>query len=116
MPRGGCSRTGDARGCSRGEADAAAAAGSDRRACRRGHARGLSTFALSIDDFVVAQYMASGANTTTVPMRIYSTARAAPTPALNALATIMLVFSLLALALAWLVFRRRPESFVGALR
>jgi spermidine/putrescine transport system permease protein len=66
----------------------------------------LSTFALSIDDFVVAQYMASGADTTTVPMRIYATARAAPTPALNALATVMLVFSLLALTLARLVFKR----------
>ncbi|HEY6886708.1 MAG TPA: ABC transporter permease subunit [Solirubrobacter sp.] len=66
----------------------------------------LSTFALSIDDFVVAQYMASGADTTTVPMRIYATARAAPTPALNALATVMLVFSLLALTLAWLLFKR----------
>ena len=66
----------------------------------------LSTFALSIDDFVVAQYMASGADTTTVPMRIYATARAAPTPALNALATVMLVCSLLALVLAWLLFKR----------
>ena len=45
-------------------------------------------------------------NTTTVPMRIYATARAAPTPALNALATVMLVFSLLALTLAWLLFKR----------
>ncbi len=76
----------------------------------------LTVFALSIDDFVVAQYMASGADTTTVPMRIYSSARAAPTPALNALATIMLVFSLAALALAWLVFRRRPESLSGLMR
>ena len=50
-----------------------------------------SCFALSIDDFVVAQYLASGADTTTVPMRIYAQARDAPTPALNALATIMLV-------------------------
>jgi spermidine/putrescine transport system permease protein len=66
----------------------------------------LSVFALSIDDFVVAQYMASGADTTTVPMRIYASARAAPTPALNALATIMLVFSLLALTLAWFAFKR----------
>ena len=57
----------------------------------------LVVFALSIDDFVVAQYLASGADTTTVPMRIYSQARGAPTPALNALATIMLVVSLLAL-------------------
>ena len=60
----------------------------------------LVAFALSIDDFVVAQYLASGADTTTVPMRIYAQARGAPTPALNALATIMLVVSLLALVLA----------------
>ena len=38
-------------------------------------------------------------------MRIYAQARDAPTPALNALATIMLVVSLLALVLAYLVFR-----------
>jgi spermidine/putrescine transport system permease protein len=66
----------------------------------------LTVFALSIDDFVVTQYMASGADTTTVPMRIYATARAAPTPALNALATILLVLSLLALVLAWFAFQR----------
>jgi spermidine/putrescine transport system permease protein len=65
----------------------------------------LVAFALSIDDFVVSQYLASGADTTTVPMRIYSQARGAPTPALNALATIMLVVSLLALVLAYFLFR-----------
>jgi spermidine/putrescine transport system permease protein len=65
----------------------------------------LVSFALSIDDFVVAQYLASGSDTTTVPMRIYSQARGGPTPALNALATIMLVVSLLALVLAYVVFR-----------
>jgi spermidine/putrescine transport system permease protein len=66
----------------------------------------LTVFALSIDDFVVTQYMASGASTTTVPMRIYATARAAPTPALNALATVLLVCSLLALVIAWVAFKR----------
>jgi spermidine/putrescine transport system permease protein len=65
----------------------------------------LVAFALSIDDFVVTQYLASGANTTTVPMRIYAQARGAPTPALNALATLMLVVSLLALVFAYVVFR-----------
>ncbi len=39
----------------------------------------LVVFALSIDDFVVTQYLASGADTTTVPMRIYAQARGAPT-------------------------------------
>jgi spermidine/putrescine transport system permease protein len=65
----------------------------------------LVSFALSIDDFVVSQYLASGADTTTVPMRIYSQARGGPTPALNALATIMLLFSLLAVVLAYVIFR-----------
>jgi spermidine/putrescine transport system permease protein len=65
----------------------------------------LIVFALSIDDFVVAQYLASGADTTTVPMRIYAQARGAPTPALNALATIMLLVTLLALAAAYVVLR-----------
>ena len=60
---------------------------------------------------MVAQYLASGADTTTVPMRIYAQARAAPTPALNALATIMLVVSLLALVLAWL---RVPAALARA--
>jgi spermidine/putrescine transport system permease protein len=74
----------------------------------------LVAFALSIDDFVVTQYLASGADTTTVPMRIYAQARGAPTPALNALATMMLVASLLALVLAWLVFRALSRGGRGA--
>ncbi|MEA2466542.1 MAG: spermidine/putrescine transport system permease protein [Thermoleophilaceae bacterium] len=65
----------------------------------------LVSFALSIDDFVVSQYLASGSDTTTVPMRIYAQARGAPTPALNALATLMLIVSLLALLLAYIVYR-----------
>lgn len=67
-------------------------------------------FALSIDDFVITQYLASGADTNTVSMLLYSTARGAPTPALNALASITLVITLATLAAAWLVYRR----FAGA--
>lgn len=63
-------------------------------------------FALSIDDFVVTQYLSSDASTTTVSMLLYSTARGAPTPALNALATVALVITLMTLALAFLVYRR----------
>ena len=79
----------------------------------------LIVFALSIDDFVVSQYLASGADTTTVPMRIYAQARAAPTPALNALASLMLAVSLLALVFAYLVFRffaRREPVEQSAIR
>ena len=50
----------------------------------------LIVFALSIDDFVVTQYMSSSGDTTTIPMLLYSNARGgATTPALNAVATIM---------------------------
>jgi spermidine/putrescine transport system permease protein len=67
-------------------------------------------FALSIDDFVITQYLAAGADTNTVSMLLYSTARGAPSPALNALATITLIITLATLALAYLVYRR----FAGA--
>lgn len=67
-------------------------------------------FALSIDDFVITQYLSSDAGTTTVSMLLYASARGAPTPALNALATIALVITLATLALAFVVYRR----FAGA--
>jgi len=63
-------------------------------------------FALSIDDFVVTQYLSGDASTTTVSMLLYSSARGAPTPALNAIATVNLVITLLTLALAYVVYRR----------
>ncbi len=67
----------------------------------------LIVFALSIDDFVVTQYMSSNAGTTTIPMFLYSNARGGTTtPALNALATILVVVTLLGIAIAFLVYRR----------
>ncbi|MGZ8687078.1 MAG: ABC transporter permease [Gaiellaceae bacterium] len=63
-------------------------------------------FALSIDDFVVTQYLSSDAGTTTVSMLLYAGGRAAPTPALNALATISLLITLVTLVFAYVVYRR----------
>jgi spermidine/putrescine transport system permease protein len=63
-------------------------------------------FALSIDDFVVTQYLSSDASTTTVSMLLYASARGAPTPALNALATVALLITFATLALAFFVYRR----------
>jgi spermidine/putrescine transport system permease protein len=63
-------------------------------------------FALSIDDFVVTQYLSSDASTTTVSMLLYASARGAPTPALNAIATVSLVITLATLAMAFLLYRR----------
>jgi spermidine/putrescine transport system permease protein len=66
----------------------------------------MVVFAGSIDDFVISSFLSTGASSETVPMKIYSGGRATATPALNALATIMLVFTLAAVALAALVMRR----------
>src|SRR5947209_13256203 len=65
----------------------------------------LIVFALSIDDFVVTQYMSSNASTTTIPMFLYANARGGTsTPALNALATILVSTTLLAIAAGYLVY------------
>ncbi len=56
-------------------------------------------FALSIDDFVTSQFLATDLTTQTVPMLIYSSGRTAPNPALNGTATLMLVISLAAIGL-----------------
>jgi spermidine/putrescine transport system permease protein len=60
----------------------------------------MIVFALSIDDFVTSQFLATDLHTQTVPMLIYSAGRTAPNPALNATATVMLVLSLGAIGLA----------------
>jgi spermidine/putrescine transport system permease protein len=65
----------------------------------------MIVFADAIDDFVIVRYLSTGAATETIPIKIYSTARNAPTPALNALATIMLVSTLLAVAIGLAVYR-----------
>jgi spermidine/putrescine transport system permease protein len=74
----------------------------------------MIVFALSIDDFVVTDYMSSSASTQTIPIEIYSNARGAPTPALNALATLMVLFTLVALALAFIVYRALTRHERGA--
>jgi spermidine/putrescine transport system permease protein len=71
-------------------------------------------FALSIDDFVITQYLSSDASTTTVSMLLYASGRGAPTPALNALATVALVITLGTLSLVYLVYRRFAGSGSGA--
>jgi spermidine/putrescine transport system permease protein len=66
----------------------------------------MVVFALSIDDFVVTDYLSSNEATQTVPIKIYSGVRGTTTPALNALATVMVLATLAAVAVALLVYRR----------
>jgi spermidine/putrescine transport system permease protein len=66
-------------------------------------------FAISMDDFVISSYLSSGSPTDTVPVKIYSNARGAPTPALNALASLTLLVTIVLAALlfaVWVAVRR----------
>jgi ABC-type spermidine/putrescine transport system permease subunit II len=68
---------------------------------------------------VIAQRLSVGQDTQTVPILIYASARRAPLPSLNALATITLVASTLLISLAFVVYRRalrrdRPEGRTAA--
>jgi spermidine/putrescine transport system permease protein len=67
-------------------------------------------FADVIDDFVLVRYLSLGASTEPVSVKIYNTARAAPTPALNALATLLLLASLAAVVVGFLVYRRMTRG------
>jgi len=69
-------------------------------------AAGMIVFAASMDDFVVSSFLSTDASSVTVPIKLYSGVRTSPTPALNALATLLLLGSVLAILLAWLVLRR----------
>jgi spermidine/putrescine transport system permease protein len=62
-------------------------------------------FAISIDDFVISAWLSSGGGTDTVPIRIYSATRAAPLPSTNAIATVMMVVTLLSVTLGFLAWR-----------
>jgi spermidine/putrescine transport system permease protein len=62
-------------------------------------------FAISIDDFVISQWLSSGGATDTVPILIYSATRAAPLPSTNAIATIMLFLTLVSVTAGYLVWR-----------
>jgi spermidine/putrescine transport system permease protein len=62
-------------------------------------------FAISADDFVISQWLSKGGETDTVPIRIYSATRAAPLPSVNAIATIMMVSTLIIVTLGFLTWR-----------
>jgi spermidine/putrescine transport system permease protein len=62
-------------------------------------------FADVIDDFVLVRYLSGAASTEPVSVKIYNTARGAPTPALNALASLLLLAALTAVVIGFVVYR-----------
>jgi spermidine/putrescine transport system permease protein len=63
-------------------------------------------FADVVDDFVLVRYLSGDSSTEPVSVKIYNTARAAPTPALNALATLVLFASFFAIVIGYFLYRR----------
>jgi spermidine/putrescine transport system permease protein len=68
-------------------------------------ASAVLVFAAVIDDFVIVRYLSGDSSTEPTSVKIYNTARAAPTPALNALATLMLVAAMLTVVAGFLIYR-----------
>jgi spermidine/putrescine transport system permease protein len=63
-------------------------------------------FADSVDNFVTVRYLSGQAPTEPLSVKIYTAARASPTPAVNAAATVMLVATLTVIAAAFVLYRR----------
>src|SRR3954452_24568736 len=71
-------------------------------------AGGLLAFTFSFDDFVTS-FFVSGAGTTTLPLRIFSSLRFGISPLINATAVMILVVTLTAVVVAYVVLRRSSE-------
>jgi spermidine/putrescine transport system permease protein len=67
-------------------------------------AGGLLAFTFSFDDFITS-FFVSGAGTTTLPLRIFSSLRFGVSPIVNATAAMILGLTLVAIVLAYLVLR-----------
>ena len=63
-------------------------------------------FADSVDNFVTVRYLSGQAPTEPLSVKIYTAARASPTPAVNAAATVMLIATLSAIGIVWLIYRK----------
>ena len=68
----------------------------------------LLAFAMSMDDVVIS-FFATGAQTSTLPLQIYSMLKMGVTPEINALCTLMLGAVFLIVAVGRLVSARRPR-------
>lgn len=73
-------------------------------------ASAVLVFADTVDDFVVVRALSGPASSEPLSVRIYDAARAAPTPAVNAAATLMLVSTLVVIGLGVLALRTASRT------
>lgn len=76
----------------------------------------MIVFAISIDNFVITQWLSCGAGCDTIPVKVYNASRSAPLPSINALAAIMVYLTLIAVVAAYALYRflTRGERVKGA--
>ncbi|AMZ73771.1 MULTISPECIES: ABC transporter permease subunit [Pseudomonas] len=72
-------------------------------------AGGMMSFALSLDDLVLASFV-SGPGSTTLPMEVFSAVRLGVKPEINAVASLILLAVSLVTFLVWFFSRRAEES------
>jgi len=79
----------------------------------------LLSFTLSLDDLVIASFVAGPASTT-LPMVVFSSVRLGVTPEINALATLLVLFATLTILIAagvmWRQERERERAVTKALK
>ena len=68
----------------------------------------LLAFTLSLDDVVIASFVA-GPNSTTLPMKVFSSVRLGLSPKINALATLMVVAVSVAATVGWWLMYREEK-------
>lgn len=68
----------------------------------------LLAFAMSIDDVIISVFV-TGANTNTLPIKIYTMLKTGVTPKINALCTLMFAVTLIVVIASSLVGRHRPR-------
>ena len=69
----------------------------------------LLAFAMSMDDFVIS-FFVNGAQTTTLPLKVYSSVKVGVTPQVNALCTVMLGTAFLLVAIGQLLTNARGKE------
>jgi putrescine transport system permease protein len=72
-------------------------------------AGGMMSFALSLDDLVLASFV-SGPGSTTLPMEVFSAVRLGVKPEINAIASLILLAVSLVTFLVWFFSRRAEEA------
>ena len=71
----------------------------------------MLAFVISMDDFIIT-LMVSGAGSTTLPVYIYSMIRRGLTPEINAVSTLLLLFSIAIVTAYWIVSNRSQTETV----